>query len=356
MTVAGASAAGPDDDVPPAWWRRPLRLVLWAALAVFAWFAVSRLVGAIDWHAVADAFGHVPAWVILPLLALLLLRQVLNAVPLQQYVAGLSLFRSLQNDLAAYLVGSFTPPPADVVVRVSMFRAWGVDPAAGLAGVGLNTATFYAVRFGVPVVGVVLLLLGEGVESRQWVTALVCGLVAAACVAALAMLLRSTTLAAWMGRQAGALVGRFRKDVDPQAWADYLVDLRARTSDRLRTGLVPSLLALVAMVLADGSMLLLALRAVGVPMSALTAVDVLAAFLVAYPITLMPMFGFGIMDAVLVGAWTTIAGVAWEPEIVAATIVWRVVTIVGPLVLGLAVVAFWRRRAGDSTDDGATAP
>ena len=348
MTDTDAPA---DDEVPRAWWRRPLRLLLWAALAVFAWFALVRLVGAIDWRAVAEAFGHVPGWVVLPLLALLVVRQVLNAVPLQQYVAHLSLFRSLQNDLAAYLVGSFTPPPADVVVRVSMFRAWGVDPAAGLAGVGLNTATFYAVRFGVPVVGLGLLLLGEGVEARQWATALASALVAAVCVAGLAMLLRSTTLAAWMGRRAGALVGRFRADVDPQAWADYLVDLRARTSDRLRTGLVPSLLALFAMVLVDGAMLLLALRAVGVPVSALTAVDVLAAFLVAYPITLMPMFGFGIMDAVLVGAWTTIAGVAWEADIVAATIVWRVVTIVGPLVLGLGVVAFWRRRAGESAAD-----
>ena len=348
MTDTDAPA---DDEVPRAWWRRPLRLLLWAALAVFAWFALVRLVGAIDWRAVAEAFGHVPGWVVVPLLALLVVRQVLNAVPLQQYVAHLSLFRSLQNDLAAYLVGSFTPPPADVVVRVSMFRAWGVDPAAGLAGVGLNTATFYAVRFGVPVVGLGLLLLGEGVEARQWATALASALVAAVCVAGLAMLLRSTTLAAWMGRRAGALVGRFRADVDPQAWADYLVDLRARTSDRLRTGLVPSLLALFAMVLVDGAMLLLALRAVGVPVSALTAVDVLAAFLVAYPITLMPMFGFGIMDAVLVGAWTTIAGVAWEADIVAATIVWRVVTIVGPLVLGLGVVAFWRRRAGESAAD-----
>ena len=348
MTDTDAPA---DDEVPRAWWRRPLRLLLWAALAVFAWFALVRLVGAIDWRAVAEAFGHVPGWVVLPLLALLVVRQVLNAVPLQQYVAHLSLFRSLQNDLAAYLVGSFTPPPADVVVRVSMFRAWGVDPAAGLAGVGLNTATFYAVRFGVPVVGLGLLLLGEGVEARQWATAHASAHVAAVCVAGLAMLLRSTTLAAWMGRRAGALVGRFRADVDPQAWADYLVDLRARTSDRLRTGLVPSLLALFAMVLVDGAMLLLALRAVGVPVSALTAVDVLAAFLVAYPITLMPMFGFGIMDAVLVGAWTTIAGVAWEADIVAATIVWRVVTIVGPLVLGLGVVAFWRRRAGESAAD-----
>lgn len=345
-----------DDADVPAWWRRPVRLLVWAVLAVLAWLALERLVGAIDWHAVADAFTHVPVWVVIPLVVLLVVRQVLNAVPLQRYVAHLSLFRSLQNDLAAYLVGTFTPPPADMVVRVAMFRAWGVDAAQGLAGVGLNTVTFYAVRFGVPVLGVALLLLGEGVENGQWAAAGASGLLAAACVAGLVMLLRSTSLAAWMGRRAGAAVARFRAEVDPQAWADHLVDLRTRTADRLRTGLVPSLLALLAMVVVDGAMLLLALRAVGVPADALTAVDVLGAFLVAYPITLMPMFGLGIMDAALVGAWTTVAGVAWEPDLVAATIVWRVVTIIGPLVLGLGVVGFWRRRAGESDEAHLGAP
>lgn len=347
------------DEVTPrarSWWRRALRVVVWLVVAVFAWIALTRLVGAVDWGAVADAFATLPLWVVLPLLVALLVRQVLNAVPLERYVAGLSLFRSLQNDLAAGLVGAFTPPPADVVIRVSMFRAWGVDPAQGLAGVGLNTATFYAVRFGVPVVGIALLALGEGADLGQVVSTVLCAIVAAACLVGLAMLLRSSALADWLGRTAARAVRRVRRSVEEDVWAAYLVDLRERTSDRLRTGLVPALLSLVAMVVVDGLMVVLTLRAVGVPTSVVTVVDVLAAFLVAYPLTLLPMFGFGVLDAVLVGAWTTIAGAVWEADLVAAVLVWRVVTLVGPLVLGVLVVLLWRRavrrdeRAGTVTD------
>jgi len=349
-----------DEATPRArpWWRRVLRVVVWLVVAVFAWIALTRLVGAVDWGAVADAFAALPLWVVLPLLVALLVRQVLNAVPLERYVAGLSLFRSLQNDLAAGLVGAFTPPPADVVIRVSMFRAWGVDPAQGLAGVGLNTATFYAVRFGVPVLGIVLLAFGTGAEVGQVVSTVLCALVAAVCLVGLALVLRSSALAAWLGRCSARLVRRVRRGVDEDAWAAYLVDLRERTSDRLRTGLAPALLSLVAMVVVDGLMVLLALRAVGVPTSVVTVVDVLAAFLVAYPLTLLPMFGFGVLDAVLVGAWTTIAGALWEPDIVAAVLVWRVVTLVGPLVLGLLVVLLWRRgvRRVERTAAGADGP
>ena len=52
---------------------------------------------------------------------MLLLRQVLNAVPLSQFVEGLGLRRSVQNDLAANLLGTVSPPPGDVVIRVAMF-------------------------------------------------------------------------------------------------------------------------------------------------------------------------------------------------------------------------------------------
>ncbi|WP_236120781.1 lysylphosphatidylglycerol synthase domain-containing protein [Cellulomonas palmilytica] len=353
--------SAPEPDVPAAdgsraWWRgRAVRAGAWVVVAACAWFAVQRLVGAVDWRAVADAFTHVPAAVVGPLVGLLLVRQALNAVPLACYVENLSLSRSLQNDLAAYLVGSFTPPPADMAVRVAMFRAWRVDSAQGLAGVGLNTATFYAVRFGVPVVGVALLALGDGVERRQVVATVLCALVAAACFVALALLLRSAALAAWMGRSAARVVARVRRGVDPESWAVYLTDLRERTADRLRTGLVPSLLALLGMVVVDGLMLHVTLRAVGVPASALSLVDVLAVFLVAYPLTLLPLFGLGVMDAVLVGAWTTVAGAAFEPDLVAATLAWRALTLVGPLLMGLVVVAAWRwrDRDGATTDVGA---
>lgn len=204
---------------------------------------------------------------------------------------------------------------------------------------------FYAVRFGAPVLGLVL-LASQGLERRQWVVASLCGLVAAVMLGSLVLLLRGDHLAAWLGRTAGAVVRRVRAGVDPEAWAVGMVEVRARSADVLRRSLATSMLALVGMVLADALVLVVALRASGVPASALSLVDVLGAFLLAYPLTLLPLFGLGVLDAVLLGAWVTVAGVVHEPAVVAALIVWRVVTILGTLVLGLPVLAWWRRSVG----------
>jgi hypothetical protein len=320
---------------------RPVRAAVWVAVGIFAWVAVTRLVGAVDWSAVGAAFAGLPVAVAIPLTLALLLRQTLNAVPLTYYVPGLGLWRSMQNDLSANVVATFTPPPADIVVRVAMFRSWGVDPTSGMAGVTLNTAKFYAVRFLAPTLGIALLAF-QGAERRQWVVAVLCGLVAATMLTALVLLLRGDHLAAWLGRTAGRAVRRFRPATDPDVWAATMVDVRGRSAASLRRGLLPSMVALVGMVLADALVLLVALRACGV--TGLTVVDVLAPFLLAYPLTLFPLFGLGLLDAILVGAWTTVAGVEQEGAIVAATIVWRAVTILGTLLLGGISLTAWRVR------------
>ena len=60
----------------------------------------------------------------------------------------------------------------------------------------------------------------------------------------------------------------------------------------------------------------------------------LAAFLIAYPLTLLPFFGLGVLDATLAAGWVYLAGDDLEPEIVAGLVVWRVTTLLGALGLG----------------------
>lgn len=330
------------------------RAVRWAialAIGVFAWFALQRLVGRVDWPAVAQAFARVEPWMLLPLLAALVLRQVLNAVPLIYYVPGLGLVRSTLNDTTANLIGTFAPPPADIVLRVAMFRSWGLDPVAGMTGVTLNSAKFYAIRFVAPVLGVLLLGVHEA-EQRQWLMALACGAIAVVLLGGLALLLRSDAMATWVGVTAGRFAGRFRKDVDPQAWGGYLVRLRAATADSLRRGLLPSMIALLGMVLANATILAISVRAVGVGPADLPLLEIYIALLLLYPFTLLPLVG---LDAILVGSLTTVAGLALEADLVAAVVVWRVVTILGTFALGLLTLGIWRWSMRGVVDGGETA-
>jgi uncharacterized membrane protein YbhN (UPF0104 family) len=86
-----------------------------------------------------------------------------------------------------------------------------------------------------------------------------------------------------------------------------------------------------------------------VPADARSIVWILGAFLIAYPLTALPLAGLGVLDAALVVVFVDVAGVSLEPEIVAGFIVWRVITIGGPLLLGL--LALWRWRAGGGETD-----
>ena len=45
---------------------RPVRAAVWVAVGIFAWVAVTRLVGAVDWSAVGAAFAGVPVAVAIP--------------------------------------------------------------------------------------------------------------------------------------------------------------------------------------------------------------------------------------------------------------------------------------------------
>jgi uncharacterized membrane protein YbhN (UPF0104 family) len=228
-----------------------------------------------------------------------------------------------------------------VVIRVSMFRSWGVNPVDGMAGVTLNSLTFYVIRFAVPALGLVLLMPEELASGRVWL-AIGSLVIAAVIVVALVLVSRGERLAAVTGRLAGSVVARVREDTDPEQWATAVVDFRSRMSVRLTRGLPTALLALLAMVIADSLVLLTALRAVGVPADRLPVLLIMGAFLVAYPLTAMPLAGLGILDAALIVSFVEFAGADLEPDIIAGFVVWRVVTIGGPLLLGLMAFGWWR--------------
>jgi len=324
-------------------WRilRPIVLLVVAFLVARI---IIGIVGAIDWPAVWAAMGLLTVPAVVLLLLALACRQMFNAVPLTRFVPGLSLARSVKNDLTAFLIGTVAPPPSDVVLRVSMFRSWGIDPVEGMAGVTLNMLVFYVVRFAAPALGLLLLAFEEVEAGRVWL-AVASVIIAIAILVALVSISRGDRLATVIGYSAGRVAARFRSDVDPGAWAEAVVDFRGRVGDRVKTGVAPSLLSLFAMVLSDSVILLITLRTVGVDSQGLPANVIIGAFLLAYPLTLFPMAGLGILDAVLVAAWTATAGIEFEAQIVAALIIWRVVSLLVPIALGAVALLAWRRSA-----------
>ncbi len=322
----------------PAWVTRVVLL----GVALVATYVIVQLVGRIDWAAVWDALSRLTWWQPIVLLAVVVVRQVLNALPLSLYIRGVSPYRATVNDLGAILMSVVAPPPSDLALRVAMFTSWGVSAAKGLAGTVMNTLTFYVVRFSAPALGFLLMLAAGRPPELRWLELLFVA-AAAAILVVIMLVLRSETLARTVGTRAGRLVRRVRRTVDPDAWAEACLRFRADISATFRRGFPRSLLSLTGMLAADVLVLLLCLRFVGIYPSDVTLVDVAIAYLFAYPFTLFPFSGIGVVDALILAALVEAGGLEIESATVAALVVWRVFTVGVPVLMGVGAVGMWRR-------------
>lgn len=310
-------------------------------------YVVVRMIGRVDWAEVRSALTHLSWWHAPVLFAVLLVRQVLNALPLSLYIPGVSAYRATQNDQVAILMSTIAPPPSDIALRMAMFSSWGVPVAKGLAGTLMNTLTFYIVRFGAPAVGFVLLAVTGGKVGLRWAD-LISVAISVTIFVGLMLVIRSEALARKVGTTAGRAAHRVRKSVDPAVWSAACVQFRIDIAARFRRGFPRSLIALSVMLVVDLTMLLMALRFVGLESAEVPVVDIAIAYLFAYPFTLFPFQGIGIVDALVLAAIVQAGGAEVEAVAVAGLVVWRVFTIGGPLALGALGLAAWRRTSGAS--------
>lgn len=323
---------------------RLIRLLLRIALVVLTIWIVIGLLGKIDFSQVWTAISTLTWREGVALLTLLAVLRTMNAIPISLFIPGLRLPRAVLNDSSAYLVSTVSPPPSDMVLRYSMFKAWDIDVAEGFAGVALNTVLFYAVRFSAPLIGLGVLLVVTEVESNVVLTASVSVLIAVAIMTTLVAVVRARRVAAAVGRTGGRIGHRFKPDdVDPEEWATKVVDFRAHVGDQLRKTWPWATLAMFGMVAFDGSVLLLSLRSVGISAAVLPAALVYGGFLVGYPLTALPFAGLGVLDALLYALAIERLGDGYSSAVVAALLIWRVVTVATPLLIGAGAYALWRR-------------
>lgn len=322
--------------------RRWLTRLVLLAVALLVTVVVVRLVGEVDWGAVRDALGRLTWWHPLVLLVVLLLRQVLNALPLALFIPGISPYRATVNDQAAILMATVAPPPSDLALRIAIFGSWGVPAARAVAGTVMNTLTFYVVRFAAPGVGFVLLLVLGRPPGPRWFE-LMSVAVSLTIVVGVVLVVRSEPLALAIGGGAGRLVRRVRRGVDPEAWARSCAEFRHDVAGRFRRGFPRSLLALAGMLAVDLALLALCLRFVGVERGDVGFAEIAVAYLFAYPFTLFPLSGLGVVDALVLAALVEAGGHQVEAAALAGLVVWRVFTVAGPVLLGLVAVAVWRR-------------
>jgi hypothetical protein len=192
-----------------------------------------------------------------------------------------------------------------------------------------------------PLVGTALLVVTRW-ETGPLLRVLLSTVVAATILVVALAAVRREAAAARVGAAAGRLVARVRRTTEPEQWSRSAVDFRHHVAAGFRSHLAVSMAGLVAMVLVDASIVVLALRFVDVDADVVPALGVYVVFCLVYPFTLFPFMGLGIVDGLLVADMVDVGGPEVEAAAVAALVVWRTVTIGGPIVLGGVTLTAWR--------------
>lgn len=331
------------DTAGPPRWRRPALLVGKILLvAGGVWLAVEAL-RQVDWEQVGDALGRLTWWEIVVVALIVALRQTVNASTLVMLLPGLRLRQALTTALSGTLIQTFTPPPADAVLRLSILRSYGVETSRGAAALVLDTLVFYLARFVAPTIGLVVALAALPVMPIQLWMAVGGAVAAAALVGALVVISRGERAAGGFGRNAASVLRRLRPSIDPEGWSAAMVRFQQQSAIGLFRKIGRATPTMIGFVVVDGIVLVACLRFVGIPGEYIGNFAVLAGLLSLYPLTIFPFAGLGVLDAALI-VLINAEGVADPADLIAAMVIWRVATILLPLLPGLAAITAWRRR------------
>jgi uncharacterized membrane protein YbhN (UPF0104 family) len=231
-------------------------------------------------------------------------------------------------------------------VSYAMYDSWGFSRSR--SSVSLLVAGIWNnfVKLGMPILALALLALQGGPGGGRLVAGLVglAGLIAS--VVVFARVLRSEDDARRVGLRAGRIASRVARLLNRppvSGWENATVKFRSRTMLLLRARWHWITLTTVVSHLSLYFVLLLALRHVGVSEAELSWVQVLVVFSFARLLTVVPYTpgGLGVIELVLITGLSAAGGP--RALVAAAVLVFRALTYVLPIPLGLATYVFWRR-------------
>ena len=235
-----------------------------------------------------------------------------------------------------------------VGATMTMQRSWGIPVsqtalALVVAGVWNNF-----IKLGLPVVALALLAV-QGQAGPALITAALIGvLVLATAIALFALLLRGESAAAAVGRITGrvasALVRPFGRP-PVKGWDGRAVQFRRDVTGLLRRRWVRITVTTFISHLSLYTVLLVALRDVGVSNDEVSWQEVLAAFSFVRLLSAVPVTpgGLGLVELGLTAALGSGLPDTTKNQIAAAVLVYRGLTWLVPVPLGIGCWVFWRR-------------
>src|SRR5215217_3501046 len=342
----------PTTETPPAarrqrpLWRRLIGPLFSIALlvAVFFWFLPK-------FTSIADVWSSVQSMTWLEV-GILLLAAVWNLVTYQFVVLstmpGMTFGQATVSTETTTAVSNTVLGGAAISVGLTyaMNSSWGFSRSRTSVSLLVSGLFNNFAKLGLPVLALALLAFHDAPSAGRVLAGLagVAGLVLS--IVALWLLMRSRESAARLGRVAGrwasAIIRPFGRP-PVEGWDKATTKFRDRTALLLHARWHWITLATLVSHLSLFLVLLLALRFVGVDSDQVSWIEALAVFAFARLLTAVPFTpgGLGVIELALI---TGLSAAGGDRAMVAAgTLIFRALTFVLPIPLGLGTYIFWQR-------------
>jgi uncharacterized protein (TIRG00374 family) len=328
-------------------WRRLIGPLFSLALlvAVFWWFLP-------QFTSIADVWTSVKSMTTAEV-AILLLAAVWNLVTYQFVVTstmpGLTFGQATVSTETTTAVSNTVLGGAAISLGLTyaMNSSWGFSRSRTSVSLLVSGLFNNFAKLGLPVLALALLLFDSPPSAGRVLAGLagVAGLVVS--VVALWLLMRSRESAARLGRVAGrtasAIIRPFGRS-PVEGWDKATTKFRDRTALLLHARWYWITLATLVSHLSLFLVLLLALRFVGVGADQVTWIEALAVFAFARLLTAVPFTpgGLGVVELALITGLAAAGGA--RAEVAAAVLIFRALTYVLPIPLGLVTYVIWQRK------------
>jgi uncharacterized protein (TIRG00374 family) len=287
-------------------------------------------------------------WQVALLAGATLLNLSTYAPPLQAALPGIRFRQALVVTLASTASTYIAPGGAAVGIGLSfaMLRGWGFASSRVTLAVTVQGIWNQFAQLGFPLVALALLTLLNERNSLLQTAALIGAAIFVVAAAGFAVGLSSPTLARKVGDRAARVMTWARRLIrrDPVTWTgERFVRFRAEAIDLLKRRWHWLTLATLAGQLTVFVLMLVCLRVFGVSRHEVNGVEAFAAWSLSRLLGAIPLTPGGV-GFVEVGLTTMLVGFGGaNAEVVAAVLVYRFLSSVPTLLLGLVAGATWRR-------------
>jgi len=350
-----------DDGIPEAPPRSIRKIVLRvvfiiAALGISGWI-LARTFDDLDLAEIMDAVRSLSDAEIISLVSMWVIWIAAQGLLTASLVPGLAVRHGVVAFLGPASITSVVPGPSDLPVRYRMLTSWGRTTAEATLAVAAGGIFSIGIKLALPIIAAVGLVVSDAPLSDTLQTVVTICLIVGLGVVVSAFVLGSEKRTEQAGRLIAPVwskVLRLLRKPTPEDLPAQMVAARANAVQTLRDRWLVATWATVLTSATKFALLLMCLRFTGVSEGDLRWTEVFVVFALVQGLTVFPITAgdAGVSEIAYIGMLTAAAGSEFVNQITAAILVFRVLTWLAIIPVGLGTLGLWKFQLKRSTTAG----